>query len=158
MATHSFSHKHADACSGVEESIRNAFTRPGLSFQSFFCQEIPPLHASESLALSVYYLGNGLHLLCFLLYQGRHALSFLHSRIRNFRSGPGHFCAYDMFFLAGNGRVTVVRRKGMFNHPGWEAYWNGSGWHRLQGWRSGHCMARPHTSERFDSLRFSFIS
>jgi hypothetical protein len=82
----------------VEESIRDAFTRPGLSFQSFFLQEIPPLHASESSALSVYYLGNGLHLLAFLLCEGRHAHSFFpfHSRIRSFSFGTGAFCAYDM--------------------------------------------------------------
>jgi hypothetical protein len=56
VVTPSFSHKRADACFSVEESIRDAFTRPGLSFQSIFLQEIPPLHASESLALSVYEL------------------------------------------------------------------------------------------------------
>ena len=129
MATHSFSHKHADACFGVEGSIRNAFTRPGLSFQSFFLQEIPPLHASESLALSVYYLGNGATSSCFLLYQGRHALSFLGFTHTKFPFGTGGIRAYDMFScwkwtsnrLEAGGKCS--------NHPGWEAYWNGSGWH-----------------------------
>ena len=64
-------------------------------------------------------LGNGLHLLASCCYEGRHALSFffLHLRIRNFRSGPGHFCAYDMFScwkwtsnrLEAEGNVQIIR-------------------------------------------------
>ena len=93
-------------------------------FNLSFSQEIPPLHASESSALSVYLLGNGLHLLasCYTK-AGMHSLFFI--------------CAYELFvqdrgifarmtcFLAGTGRIIVSRRKEMFNHLGWEAYWIG---------------------------------
>jgi hypothetical protein len=46
----------------------------------------------------------------------------------------------------------------MFNHPGWEAYWNGSGWHgRRDGGRGIAWQGLKHV-ERFDSLRFiSFL-
>ena len=94
-ATHSFSHKHADACFGVEESIRDAFTLAGtvISIFSFFffLQEIPPLHASESSALSVYHFGEwatSSFASCWTK-AGMHSL-FLILRIRNFRSEAGH--------------------------------------------------------------------
>jgi hypothetical protein len=52
-------------------------------------------------------------------------LFFLHSRIRNFRSGPGHFCAYDMFSCWKWTSNRLEAGKEMFNHLGWEAYWIG---------------------------------
>jgi len=85
----------------------------------FFLQEIPPLHASEISALSVYHFwGMGyIFLLRAVTKAGMHSLFFLHLRIRNFRSGPGHFCAYDMFScwkwtsnrLEAEGNVQIIR-------------------------------------------------
>jgi len=66
-ATHSVSHKHADACFGVEESIRDAFTWPGLSFQSFlfffFCKRFPLCMQAKVRRYMSITLENGLHLL-----------------------------------------------------------------------------------------------
>lgn len=68
-------------------------------FNLSFLQEIPPLHASESLALSVYYLGNGLHLLasCYTK-AGMHSLFFIHA-YEIFVRDRGIFAHMICFFL-----------------------------------------------------------
>src|SRR5277367_5787233 len=46
-----------------------------------FCKRFPLCMQAKVWRYLSTTLGNGLHLLCFVLYEGRHALSFLHLRI-----------------------------------------------------------------------------
>lgn len=90
-----YSHKHAMHALALEECIRDAFTRPGLSFQSFFfCKRFPLCMQAKVWRYLSTDFGKWATSSCFLLYQGRHALSF------------SSFHAYEIF----------VRDRGIFAH------------------------------------------
>jgi hypothetical protein len=97
VATPSFSHKHADACFSVrgvhQGCIHSAGTVISI-FLFFFARDSPFACKRKFGVIYLLTLGNGLHLLAFLLYQGRHALSF------------SSFHAYEIF----------VRDRGIFAH------------------------------------------
>jgi len=98
VATPSFSPKHADACFGVEESIRDALTRPGLSFQSFLFARDSPFACKRKFGVICLLRGKWATSSCFLLYQGRHALSFFIHAYEIFIRDWGIFAHMICFF------------------------------------------------------------
>jgi hypothetical protein len=69
-----------------------------LSF--FFCKRFPLCMQAKVWRYLSTNFGKWATSSCFLAISRQACtLFFFISRIRNFRSGPGHFCAYDMFFL-----------------------------------------------------------
>ena len=161
-STHSFSHKHADACLGVEESIRDGIKRPGQSFQFLVLREIPPLHGSE-FGVLVVALGEGAIFSCFVLYQGRQALLFvlieqkpirLDRRQSFLRSDT---CIRRDYLIYYRKRTNLLRGGGRRNPIIWASEHIGTGQASIAiEWR--RCRAKPHTRERIDDLHvFSFI-